>query len=711
MATTQEELEQIDNELKKRGVPVSSASVLAPEGTTLEEFQKAGKSLLKGSAKGLVDIVGGWGNLYDYLKQSKDPSALSSQGILRGITALTGVDPMKIEGYPGMYEIGQAAGPAVALTAINPAMGLFSPTGSLQRATGTAGRLASEGIVAAGMGLTAQSIAPDSIWTQLGIQMIPGVGKSAAERVQAALVRPTGTVSPEVAALQQVGRMTPGEATGSRVQLATESRVEKAPSIEAKATTFRKEQALDAETFLTSLFDRSASKAITDPQEATARLSGAFLNYGKTLANKLRTDAGKDFSAAEKSGGIVDSQPIVAKVLQFKSNLSPLSPSDMALAPKLDTIINELFIPAKPEVVTPSLILGAEGTPAFTNVQAATQAGTKGIPIPELKKALSDWGKAAYSGEYTLNGSNVFEGVAPGQAKGIARAILNGYKEALDVAIDQGIPGADKLKTARDNFSNNLKQIDEFAERPIVKAFGKPVNQLVPEVDVIPVLQNMPQTQRKLLFQIMGEQAPEVADTIRLLQFNEVLKRAQDAAGAASAADPAFSIKTALSQMNSKTGDFSFLFPNPADAAQASKAMQWMQKVLQSESPSTLGATGGDAYSITRGVGGGSQAANIAKEIAVAVRNMIANPNAFANVIFDKDAVNAIIAVQNKTTPQKMLDTLSNIGRASAKSAVKAGPRMATDQPVMEGQDNQAVPSSEPTLEEINQILKSRGIE
>ena len=110
-------LAELEAELQKRGNVRVTGSVLEPEGSTFEEFQKAGESLLKGSAKGLVDIVGGWGNLYDYLKKSKDPSALSSQGILRGITTLTGVDPLKIQGYPGAYEVGQSAGPAMALAA------------------------------------------------------------------------------------------------------------------------------------------------------------------------------------------------------------------------------------------------------------------------------------------------------------------------------------------------------------------------------------------------------------------------------------------------------------------------------------------------------------------------------------------------------------------------------------------------------------------
>ena len=64
--------QQALEELKKRGLVTSTESVLEEEGTTFEEFKKGAQSLLKGSAKGIVDVVGGWGNLYDYLKKSPD---------------------------------------------------------------------------------------------------------------------------------------------------------------------------------------------------------------------------------------------------------------------------------------------------------------------------------------------------------------------------------------------------------------------------------------------------------------------------------------------------------------------------------------------------------------------------------------------------------------------------------------------------------------
>ena len=155
--------QQALEELKKRGLVVSGESVLEEKGTNFEEFKKSAESLLKGSAKGIIDIVGGWGNLYDYLRRSPNPSALSSTGILKGIRDLGGPDLQQISGYRGAFEFGQSAAPATALTAAG-LPGLFSrsPVG-----------LAGEFGVAGTTGVVAQQIAPDSPLAQLAIQSSP----------------------------------------------------------------------------------------------------------------------------------------------------------------------------------------------------------------------------------------------------------------------------------------------------------------------------------------------------------------------------------------------------------------------------------------------------------------------------------------------------------------------------------------------------------
>lgn len=652
-------------ELKKRGITVSSESVLEDKGTTFEEFKKLGESLAKGAGSGIVQILGGWGNLYDYLKKSKDPSAFSSAGISRAIRNLTGVDLQQIQGYRGAYEFGEAGAPAAALTMAGlPGLFTRTPTG-----------IAKEGLVAGTTGVTAQAVAPDSPLAQFLLQSSPYAVKAGLQAGRSQLTAPKGTVPPETADLLAVGRMTPGEATGSRRQLATEQRVEGAASIEAKGTEFRQAQAKDVESFITQLFDRASTPNPVDPQALTDRLSTAVTNYGKALSGKLQADSRADFDKAKAKGGQIDVTNVRALVDSYANSL-PTAPGLEGLRSALGRLSTELS--ANPT-----------------------------MPIGTLQDELAAWGRAAWSGEYALKGSNIFTGVAPGDVKGIARQVLRSFKTSLDNAIDANIPGAADLKKARDNFAANLDKIDEFAERPIVKTFGKPTSQLIPE-EVVDKLKTMPQSQRQLLFGFVGNNAPDLANQIRRLQFDEVLGSAVNAAAAKN--QPSFVIDKALEALNKKQGDFAFLFENPRDLADATRAVKYMQTILQ-RAEGTLDGAGASVYGMTRGVGGTAGAANLLSQVAQVTRDLLASPNAFANVIFDKDTVKSLLEFQKKSTVEKAIDFMTKAGKATAVQAMRAGPRMDVGAPVTDMSQQQA--PAEPTEispEEALRQLQMRGI-
>lgn len=74
-------LQDVEAEMQRRGLTTSSQSVFDPEEGGVSEFKKFGESLLKGSAKGIVSLVGGWGNLYDYLKEAKTQMLFLAQGL------------------------------------------------------------------------------------------------------------------------------------------------------------------------------------------------------------------------------------------------------------------------------------------------------------------------------------------------------------------------------------------------------------------------------------------------------------------------------------------------------------------------------------------------------------------------------------------------------------------------------------------------------
>lgn len=702
--------QQAVEELKRRGITVSEESVLEEKGTTFNEFKKGAESLLKGSAKGIVDILGGWGNLYDYLSKSKDPSAFSSVGIARGIRDLTGVDVMSIPGYRGAYEVGQAGAPAAALSAAG-LPGLFGRT---------VPGVAAEFGVAGGTGALASTVAPESPLAQLALQSTPYAVRGGINMARGSLTTPVGTVPPELNDLLRVGRMTPGEATGSRVQLATESRTAAAPSIEAKGTQFRQAQAQDVESFLSSLFQRASTQA-TGAEDVVEKTVNAFNNYGKALSSKLRSDSAKDFASAKNSSGRIDTTPVLNAVSEQLARIPPETPGFEALKTSLNKIINEYFVPAQPAQITPSTILGPTGQPATVNVVPAVPAGVREISIDRLQKNLSAWGEAVYSGKADFGKGNIFEGVAPGQAKGVALSILRGFRDSLDQAINQGVPGADKLKTARDNFKANLARIEEYSERPITKAFDvERATDLTAEKALNRLVTATP-SERKFLAQMLQNNPDGIVifDTIRRQQFTDVLNKARSSAAGASADSPLFDVQTALRELTKKEGDFDFLFgtqkagtPANINKDDAILALTFMRKILKNEGAGGLGGPGtGEIYSGVRGLGGTSQQANLGKELFATIRDIVATPNAFADVIFNPETVKKMAEAQRKGKVFKAVDLIQSLGASAAKFAPRVGPMVETSQPTDTTAPSAAEPSTQITPEDALRQLQMMGID
>jgi hypothetical protein len=136
------------------------------ETTTLEEVKRAVTSLLKGSTISVIGAVGGWGNVYDAITKSKDPNPLSSRGIVNALAQVGGPDLMKIQGYKGLYDIGQAgAFPAV--------MSVVAPGSSLFRLSTPARTVGAEFTTAGTLGLLSQQVAPESMAAQLTLQTLP----------------------------------------------------------------------------------------------------------------------------------------------------------------------------------------------------------------------------------------------------------------------------------------------------------------------------------------------------------------------------------------------------------------------------------------------------------------------------------------------------------------------------------------------------------
>ncbi len=700
-------LEEVEAEMRSRGLLTSTGSVMDEKDTTLQEFKNFGESLFKGAPMGIIDILGGWGNLYDYLKESKDPSAFSSAGIARGVKNLTGVDLLKIPGYRGAYEFSSAGAPAAALTAVG-VPGLFSRT-----KTGVAGEFGVGGTT----GLFAGQVAPDSPAAQLALGMTPYAAKASYLGAQRLMTQPNVTMPsvPETQSLLRVGRLTPGEAALDRPQLAIEARAEASPRSGQAPIAFRQGQAIDVEGFLDKLFQRSAGAPVTlQRAEATTKaVFDAFNNYGKALSSKLRSDANKDFRAAKTAGGMVDTTPVVDRVRQELASIAPEEPGFAQLRSSLEKILTEYVEPGKPATTTTSSVLGPTGQPASVTVTPATPDVIKSIDIKRLQDNLSLWGDAAYSGKATIGGSDIFDGVAPGKAKGIAMNVLRGFKESLDQAIANKVPGADKLVQARDNFATNIRRIEEFADRPLTKRFDVAnVTDLVPE-EVLARLKKEPESQRYFLIDVLQKhpnpQVNLVLDTIRRSTMDDILTSGRTSG---SALDPKISIAKTLRALEKK-GDLAALFPNPADLQEAQLAVKYMQRVLAKEAAAGAPGVGaGTTYSVSRGAGATATQSLILKELGALVESTIASPEAFTRVLFQGDNRKLLLDLaKGKTKGEKAYNAIRKLGEGIAITGARGGPMVGTERPEVEGEGVlMTAPAAGPSMQDIEQEMRNRGL-
>ena len=695
---------------------VSTESVMLP--SSRSEFSKFAESNFKGIPRGLIDFAGGWGDIYDVLAKNNDPSAFSSAGIAKGIKNITGIDINTIPGYEGAYQFSRAAAPAGLFAA----MGI---PGMLPKSAGAGGEFLAGGT----LGLTTQQIAPDSPLAQLAMGMAPYAVAGGARMLQRRMLTPEGTAGPytkggsyptveQITELQRVGRLTPGEASLLREQLGKESAVAASIKSGEKPAAFRVGQAQDAESFLTKLFDRASMKAVMpglSPAKVTETVVSAFNNYGKALNSKLRLDSRRDFGAAKSFGGEIDTAPVLNAVESHISKITPEMTGEIStLQRALTAIRDEYAIPEVATKVEPSAVLGPTGQPARVNITPGTPAQTAKIDIDRLQKNLAIWGDAAYSGQANFGKGNIFDGVAPGQAKGIAISVLNGFRDSLTQAIDAGVPGAEKLKKARDNYAANVKQIEQFADRPLTKAFNvNNVTDLVPE-KVMADLNNMPPSQRAFLIDVM-QKSPNadvlgVLNTIRQSTLDDILQKSQ--VSGASAKDPTFAIGVALRELSDKKSQFSSLFPNASDLADAKLALQYMQRVVTTEGATPLPSVkGGAAYAAARGMGASAQGAMLVREAAPSiVRDLIASPKALADVFFNPEGKAAILALaRGKTTGQKAMDAMTTLSKIAGTAALRAGPMISGDRPVV-GEEQQMAPApveTERSLEDIDAEIRA----
>jgi len=380
------------------------------ETTTLEEVKRAVTSLLKGSTKGVIDVVGGWGNLYDYIKKSKQPNPLSSVGLVNAINNVGGPDLMKIEGYKGLYQMGQAGGPAAVMSAVAPGSSLFR--------LGTPARTAGAEFTTAGtLGLLSQQVAPESPMAQLTMQTLPylvvGGVRGYSAKGQQDKINEYKKLLPEGDKNIFDEFMLRGQASSDPVIAADIARLSRSPKY------------LE---LVTALNEGAAKKAVLgiEPKAAALTQEQAKTGVIQGIQNKLEAIRdSKSTGLFEKAKGyganlpLVDPSTTLANIDNLVARYSAQTTPNADRAVQVLRNIRERLVtevPVNPEQVA---LRGATGPIEMTNKRT----------VEQVQGVLSEFGKKASAGD------NLIKDLSISDERIISTAIFGGMKDDLRNAI------------------------------------------------------------------------------------------------------------------------------------------------------------------------------------------------------------------------------------------------------------------------------------
>lgn len=453
-------------------------SVLAqPEQTTTkEEIKRAVTSLLKGSTKGIIDMVGGWGNLYDVIQGSKDPNALSSRGIINAISQAGGPDLMKIQGWKGLYDVGQAGAPAAVMGGITRAGSLFPNVAS------TGGRMAGEFAVGGGLGLLGQQVAPDSPYAQLTMQSLPYLLKGGLEGIK---------TRGQQKLLSQYQKDLPDADLGVFNQYVLRGQGSSDPLVAADiARITRSPKYLE---LVTALNEGATKAALEGMAPKGGKLTAEESKTGiiQAIQNKLsgirESNADSLFEKAKGYGAgtpLVDPSITISKIDGLINRYSAQStPNAERAVQVLQSIRDRLSstVPVNPEQAA----LAGPGAPLeMTNKRT----------IEQVQGILSEFGKKASAGD------NLIKDLSISDERIISSAIFGGMKDDISKTLKTAI-GADKsalnlLNTARDRVAKASQAYNEaIAQGMPAFLHNKSLAEISPE-DLYKTYMSLTPTQR-----------------------------------------------------------------------------------------------------------------------------------------------------------------------------------------------------------------------
>lgn len=446
-------------------------SVLAePEKTTtLEETKRAVTSLLKGSTKGIIDLVGGWGKLYDIIKENKTPSALSGQGIVNAIAKAGGPDLMKIQGYKGAYDVGQAGAPAAL-------MSLMAPGSSLFNLSTPARTAAAEFSTAGGLGLLSQQVAPESAGAQVAMQTLPYLVKGGVtgfkSQAQQKKIDEYKKLLPSKDANTFSEFMLRGQGSSDPVIAADIARLAASPKY------------LE---LVSALNEGAATKATSGmvPKAAPLTQEQAKTGIIQGIQNKLEairdSKAGSLFEKAKGYGagqGLVDPTITIGKIDELIGRYSAQATPNAERAVEVLTGIRDRLSPsfttqggggATVQGTRQVTGMDAAGMPLVSEVPTTYNIpgakpytfnrGPQKLTVEQVQGLLSEFGKKASAGDSLIKDLSITD------ERLISSAIFGGMKDDLATAT-KNATGNDKaalnlLSTARDKVAKSSAAYNE----------------------------------------------------------------------------------------------------------------------------------------------------------------------------------------------------------------------------------------------------------
>jgi hypothetical protein len=418
------------------------------ETTTLEEVKRAVKSLLKGSTVSVIGAVGGWGNVYDAIKDSKDPNPLSSRGIVNALAKVGGPDLMKIQGYKGLYDIGQA-GTFPAL------MSLAAPGSSLFKMATPARTAATEFTAAGTLGLLSQQVAPESAAAQLTMQTLPYLVKGGVSGYRAKAQQ--DKINEYKALLPEGDKnifdefMLRGQASSDPVIAADIARLTRSPKY------------LE---LVTALNEGAAKKAVLgiEPKTSVLTQEQAKTAIIQSIEDKLSgmrdSKTGSLFEKAKGYGAnipLVDPSTTLANIDGLIARYSEKTTPNADRAVQVLRGIRERLtteVPVNPEQVA---LRGATGPIEMTNKRT----------VEQVQGVLSEFGKKASAGD------NLIKDLSISDEQIITSAIFGGMKQDLRAAVRTS-SGSDRaalnlLSEARDRVAKSSEAYNEAIAQGLPK--------------------------------------------------------------------------------------------------------------------------------------------------------------------------------------------------------------------------------------------------